>query len=314
MNSILDDFKIAFRSGNILNQIVVINIVVFLALLGLQIVVGLFMQQGALLDSLTRYLEFTPLTEQLIFQPWSIVTYGFVHYGIFHLFFNMMFLYWFGHIITGMLGQNKILGLYVWGVAAGAVLYLVLYNLFPNVALLGGAAPQMIGASAGVYAVMVGAAVLQPNLKFSIFFIGQVKIKYIAAFYIVFSLAGVNGGNSGGNIAHIGGALLGYLFMKQLQKGNDWSKPLVSFVCWAKSFFKPQPKIKVSYKNEERYNSRTKNQTRRASKPSSKAYKSEEVSQAEIDAILDKISAKGYGALSKEEKQKLFYASKNTRE
>ena len=169
----------------------------------------------------------------------------------------------------------------------------------------------MIGASAGVYAVMVGAAVLQPNLRFSIIFVGPVKIKYIAAFYIVFSLAGVNGSNSGGNIAHIGGALLGYLFMKQLQKGNDWSKPLVSFVCWAKSFFKPQPKIKVSYKKEEQYNSRTKNQTRWASKPSSRATKSEEVSQAEIDAILDKISAKGYGALSKEEKQKLFNASKN---
>ena len=168
MSSIPEDFKIAFRSGNILNQIVVINLVAFLALLALQIVLGLFMQQGALLDDITRYLEFTPLTDQLIFQPWSIITYGFVHYGIFHILFNMMFLYWFGRIITDMLGQNKILGLYVWGVVAGAVLYFVLYNLFPNVALLGGVAPQMIGASAGVYAVMVGAAVLQPNLSFRV--------------------------------------------------------------------------------------------------------------------------------------------------
>ena len=208
----------------------------------------------------------------------------------------MLFLYWFGRIITDMLGQNKILGLYVWGVVAGAVLYLVLYNLFPNVALLGGPAPQMIGASAGVYAVMVGAAVFQPNLSFNLILIGPVKIKYIAAFYIVLSLAGVNGGNSGGNIAHIGGALLGYLFITQLQKGNDWSKPVVSFVLWVKSFFKPQPKIKVSYKNEEKYGSRSKAKahSRRASKTTSRASKSQKTSQAEIDAILDKISDKGY--------------------
>ena len=310
MNSILDDFKMAFRSGNILNQIIVINVVVFLAILILEVVVGFFLQQKELLDTITSYLEFTPVPGDLLFQPWSILTYGFVHYGIFHILFNMLFLYWFGKIITGMLGQNKVLGLYVWGVISGALLYFILYNLFPNVALLGGPRPEMIGASAGVYAVMVGAAVFQPNMTFNLILLGPVKIKYIAAFYIVLSLAGVNGGNSGGNIAHLGGAFMGYLFISQMYKGNDWSKPVVSFIHWFKSFFKPQPKIKVSYKNEEKFGSKTKRKSSGSRKTKTKAKSAETSSQAEIDAILDKISEKGYDALSKEEKQKLFNASK----
>ena len=309
MNSILDDFKMAFRSGNILNQIIVINVLVFAGLLLIRFVFffGEFDQAWDFTQSL---FEFDPRPENLIYRPWTLLTYGFTHYDVFHILFNMLFLYWFGRVITDMLGQNKILGLYVWGVLAGSVLYLVMYSVFPRAQILGGTTPQMIGASAGVMAVMVGAATFQPEHRFQLFLIGRVKIVYIAAFYILMSVSGAMGSNSGGELAHIGGGILGYIFIRQMYKGNDWSRPVVSFIHWFKSFFKPQPKIKVSYKNEEKFGSKTKRKSSGSRRTKTKAKSAETSSQAEIDAILDKISEKGYDALSKEEKQKLFNASK----
>lgn len=307
MNNILNDFKLAFRSGNILYQIIVINVVVFISLLLAQIFL-FFGSQDSAWAFVQSLFEFNPRPEVFITRPWTLLSYGFTHYGIFHILFNMLVLYWFGKIITDLLGQNKLLGLYLWGIISGAALYFILYNLLPRAAILGGANPQMIGASAGVFAVMVGAATFQPNISFRLMFIGEVKIKYIAAFYIVLSLVGVTGGNSGGEIAHIGGAMIGFVMMKQLQQGNDWSKPFVKLILWVKSFFVRQSKIKVSYKNEERFGStKTSSKSRTTSKKSATLGK--ETSQAEIDAILDKISDKGYDALSKEEKQKLFNAS-----
>lgn len=308
MNSILDDFKMAFRSGNILNQIIVINVVAFI---GINIVLGVFMTIGGqepLYRTIYDYLALPSNTNVLITQPQSLITYMFLHRGIFHTLFNMLFLYWFGRIITEYLGQNKILGLYVWGGLAGGLLYLLVYNLVPYYQGVAQFA-SLAGASAGVLAVVVGAATFQPDFRVNLLLLGPVKIKYIAAFVVLSSLYNSTGANAGGEIAHLGGALLGYLFMTQLQKGNDWSKPVVSFIHWFKSFFKPQPKIKVSYKNEEKFGKKTKQKSRPSKVKKTKAAESTS-SQAEIDAILDKISDKGYDALSKEEKQKLFNASK----
>ncbi len=306
MGSILDDFKMAFKTGNVLNQIIVINVVVFALLLLLR-AFFFFGEQDDTLSLINSFFEFDPRLENLLYRPWTVITYGFTHFEPFHILFNMLFLFWFGRIITSLLGQNKLLGLYIWGVISGSLAYLLIYNTLPRGALLAGDYPQMIGASAGVFAVMVGAAAFQPNTTFNLILLGSIKIKYIAAFYILLSLSGVTGGNSGGEIAHLAGALVGYLGMTQLQKGNDWSKPVVGFVSWIKNLFKPQPKIKVSYRSENKSKTKTTSSKRRTAKPKP----TEQTSQQEIDAILDKISDKGYDALSKEEKQKLFNASKD---
>ncbi len=309
MKSILDDFKMAFRSGNILNQIIVINVVVFIAINTLLSVFMTLGGQRELYEVIYNYLALPSNTNTLLTQPQSLITYMFLHRGIFHTLFNMLFLYWFGRIITEYLGQNKILGLYVWGGIAGGLLYILVYNLFPFYQGVAEIA-SLAGASAGVLAVVVGAATFQPDFRVNLILLGPVKIKYIAAFVVISSLYNSIGSNAGGEIAHLGGALLGYLFMTQLQKGNDWSKPVVNFIHWFKSFFKPQPKIKVSYKNEEKFGTKTKRKSSGSRRTKTKAKSAETSSQAEIDAILDKISEKGYDALSKEEKQKLFNASK----
>lgn len=308
MNSFLDDFKLAFKTGNVLNQIIIINVVVFLFYLILELILGLSDQDLLLLD-IKSVSSFDPRLNEVLYKPWSIITYGFTHFDFFHILFNMLGLYWFGRIIAEYLGQFKLLGVYIWGVVGGALLYILLYNLFPRLEILGGLNPAMIGASAGVYAVVVGAATFQPDFSIRLLLFGSVRLKYVALFFIILSLSRVMGDNSGGNIAHLGGALVGFLSIKQLQQGNDWSKPIVSIITWVKSLFKPQPKIKVSYKNTSRNTTSSKTTSRTERKAASKSKSTQE----EIDAILDKISEKGYDALTKEEKKRLFDASSGER-
>ena len=158
----------------------------------------------------------------------------------------------------------------------------------------------MVGASAAVYAVLVGTAVLLPDYTFFLMFLGPVKIKYIAIFYIVLSFLGSVGGNAGGNVAHLGGALIGFVYIKQLQIGVNWGGWITTLLDWFKSIFVSQPKVKVTYRKSDP-------KVHQAARPTIKASKA---SQDEIDTILDKISDQGYESLSKEEKEKLFNASK----
>lgn len=295
-----DDFKNAFNRPNSAHtQLIIINVVVFLflALLSLLAQFGLTGVFEVVYDQFT----IPPAFSEFITRPWTIITYAFAHSlgDIFHILFNMLVFYWFAKLIIEYLGSDKVISLYVLGALAGGVAYLLVYNFIPFYIERSGF-PGMVGASAAVYAVTVAAATLMPNYTFFLLFIGPVRIKYIAAFYIVLSFLGSAGPNAGGNIAHLGGALIGYLYIVQLQKGSDWGSWIISFIDWVKSFFKPNSKIKVSYKKPKGSSSRS----------SSASGKASSASQDEIDAILDKISEKGYESLTKEEKQKLFNASK----
>ncbi len=310
MKSILEDFKIAFKTGNILNQLIVINVVVF-AVLGVLGVVMTLAGQREVYELITRYLSMPADPQKFILQPWTLITYFFLHKGFFHILMNMLVMYWFGRLITEYLGQNKLLALYVWGGIGGGILYFLIYNLLP---FYEPAVPNsyLLGASGGVIAIVVGAATFQPNYTVNLIFLGPVKMKYIAAFYVILSFLQTTGPNAGGEIAHLGGALMGYLTISQLQKGNDWSKPVVSVVLWVKSLFKPQPRIKVSYRSERKTKARaTASSSSKRAQTTATSSNGGSTSQEEIDAILDKISEKGYDALSKSEKQKLFNASKD---
>ena len=205
----------------------------------------------------------------------------------------MLNLYWFGQIIREYLGDKKLVSLYILGGLAGGLLYLLVYNFVPFFIERGSAV--MIGASASVLAITVAAATLLPDYTFNLIFFGPVKIKWIALFLILLSISGAVGQNAGGNIAHLGGAILGYVFIRQLQRGSDLGRPIHSFWAFITNLFTRRPKMKVSYK----------------SPGTTTTYRSVQnrPSQTEIDIILDKISQSGYESLSKEEKQKLFQAS-----
>lgn len=296
MNNILDDFKNAFnRPNNGLIRLIVINLIVFLALLFLEVILTLSGNENWYHEIVSQ-LSLPASLNSLLYKPWTLVTYFFTHVRFFHILFNMLFLYWFGMILMEFLGSEKLVNLYVLGGLAGGLLYILIYNLVPyfndRVAIA-----EMMGASAGVYAVVVGAATFMPNYSISLILLGPVRIKYIAIFYVIVSFAGAAGPNAGGDIAHLAGAALGFVFIKQLQRGNDWGKPVSSFLLFVKSFFVKQPKVRVTHRST----------TAGPRKRSNGTFNSK---QEEIDAILDKISESGYDSLSREEKQKLFDASK----
>lgn len=304
MDNILHEFKDAWRRpNNALPQIIIINVVIFLVLAVLN-VFGKIFGISFISDFVYDQFSIPPLFADFILRPWTLLTYAFAHSlsSIFHILFNMLILYWFGKLIVEYIGNQKLINLYVLGAISGGLLYLFVYNFVPFYAENSNF-HGMVGASAAVYAITVAAATLIPDYTFYLMFFGPVKIKYIAAFYIVISFLGSVGGNAGGNIAHLGGALMGFVYIKQLQAGTDWGAWIGSVMRFFKSFFTHQPKMKVSSQK------RTKTTTSKSQASGSMA--NNMADQAEIDKILDKISQSGYESLSKEEKQKLFNASKN---
>lgn len=302
-NSFLDEFKGVFtKPNNGLMKIIVINLVIFLVLLVLEQILKISGSEG-IYHIIVAQLMLPSAIESFILKPWTIVTYFFTHEEFFHFAFNMLWLYWFGKLIVEYLGSKKLVNIYVLGGLVGGLAFVLIYNLLPFFANQVQQS-RMLGASAGVYAVVVAAATLMPNYTFFLFLIGPVKIKYIALFYVVVSFAQITGMNAGGNLAHLGGALIGFLFISQMQKGVDLGKPITKTFDFVQGFFTKRPKIKVTYNNT--------SSTTRGRSSSTEYPSGQKANQEEIDLILDKISASGYESLSKEEKQKLFNASKKS--
>ncbi len=241
---------------------------------------------------------------EFITRPWTIITYAFTHSltDMWHILMNMLVFYWFGRIFVDTFGSQKLINLYVLGAIAGGVTYLLAYNLIPFYADRATMFSGMVGASAAVYAVSVAAATYFPDYRFYLLFFGPVRIKYIVAVYIFFSFLGSVGDNAGGNLAHLGGALMGFIYIKQLRSGRELGRWVFHIMEFVKSFFIKRPTIKVSHRQTAQKPS--------SSGPTAKKSGATIVNQAEIDKILDKISERGYDSLSKEEKEKLFNASK----
>tara|TARA_B100000378_G_scaffold149894_1_gene121001 strand:- start:1071 stop:1937 length:867 start_codon:yes stop_codon:yes gene_type:complete len=285
-NFIIEDLKKVWnKKDSGLVKIIIINVIIFLSI-G---IIKIFLQIGGLESLYIKFLNSLMLPANLrdfIFQPWSIITYFFLHINFSHILWNMLFLYWFGKIIHDNIGNNALISLYILGGIIGGLLYMAIYNIIPY---YGNQINQslMLGASAGVFSVVVSSATLIPNYTFHLLFIGPIRIKYIALFYVASSFFDITGNNSGGEIAHLGGALIGYLYIKQLQNGNNMGDPIIRILNF---FHKPK-----TNKSKDDYSYQNINK---------------EISQDDIDKILDKISESGYSSLSKSEKEKLFNASK----
>jgi len=297
-NSIVDDLKWQFRYGNVINRLVLVNIMVFLFFCVLQLFF-FFAQKEGLYETFMNWLYLPTAPLKIIKQPWSFVSYQFLHAGFLHILFNMLWLWWMGRILVQYMNQKRILALYLLGGFAGALLCILAFNIFPvfNDAV---AKAHLVGASASVMAIIVATATLLPNYEIRLIFIGFVKLKYIALVAVLLDVITINGSNPGGHIAHLGGAFFGWLFVYQLQRGNDLSKGLINSAAWLKQKLAKNPKPKVAYKNEERLK-------KEYPKTKTAAQKDK---QAQVDAILDKISEDGYDNLTAEEKQILFRLSK----
>ena len=274
-----------FRSGSKLYLLIGINVIVFLAITAFSIFEKLVFRT-VVVDTLTQeYLALPAYLPKLALRFWTPLTYMFIHAGFFHILFNMLWLYWIGQIFEEFLGEKRTLGVYLLGGLSGAVLFVVCYNIFPAFTQSGLLInSSAVGASAAVMAVIVGAATIVPNYTIMLFGVFSVKIKWIAIFYIVLDFLGIVGPNAGGELAYLGGALFGFIYVKQLQNGRD-------MIAAIAGIFKKRSKLKVASVNRDKDSSDT-------------------PKQEEIDRILDKISTTGYENLSKQEKETLFRASK----
>lgn len=304
MSGLFDDFRNEFsKPNNTLVQLILINTVVYLAIVILYV-------SSHVLGATDIYrlvivnLAIPTSIEAFIHRPWTLLTHIFAHEEIFHILFNMLFLYWFGRLIDEYLGSRRLVGLYVMGGIAGGVFFLVIYNLVPYFQHQA-VGTQMLGASAAALSVAVGAATLLPNYTFHLLFFGPVRIKYIVFFFVVLSFAQSVGPNAGGNIAHLGGALMGFFYVKLLQNGTDLGRPIYWVVDGWSNLFKPKPAVKVSYR--QRSSASAQGSVYAAAGSSSSSVSAPD--QDEVDTILDKISRSGYESLTREEKQKLFRAS-----
>lgn len=285
-NNLLKDLKYkVFQSGNPVFLYIGINVLIFVVLALINIPFFLSGQGGGIYDTLVReYAGFPASISKLPFRFYTIITYQFFHDGIWHILFNMLWLFWLGNIFLDFLKPRQFHFVYLAGGISGALFYLIAYNVFPVFADVRAGA-TVIGSSAAVMAVIVATATLLPDYSMRLLLFGDVKLKYLALAYIVLDLIGIASKDAGGSFAHIGGAVLGFMYIKLLKSGTDWS-----------SLFKRKPKLRV-VKNEA------------AKQASKKAV--DNVNQEEIDRILDKISKTGYDKLNSQEKETLFKASKD---
>jgi len=284
MNNTFKDLKYkVFQSGNPLFFYIGINVMLFLitAIIGVVVFLGRIPIDFNLW--LREYVGLPASISKLPERFYTIFTYMFFHDGILHILFNMLGLFWFGNIFMNFLKSRQFHFVYLAGGLFGGLFAVAILNIFP-VYSGGLAGVTIVGASAAVMAIIFAAATLVPNYTIMLLFFGEVKIKWIAIIYFILDFIAIGSVNAGGSLAHIGGALLGFTFIKSLQSGRDWSK-----------LFERKPKLKV-VRNE---------------KPVKKPEFKGGVSQQEIDAILDKISTSGYDKLTAVEKEKLFKASKD---
>lgn len=310
--SIWDDVKREFQHGNMMTRLIIANCIVYIVMLLCKLVLNMPGQGNeSHFDTLLHFFSMSSLTPHLLTHPWGILTSAFLHEGFMHLFWNMISLYWFGRIVGDLLGDHRILPIYILGAIAGSIVYFLTANFTPYGQVIG---PFAYGASAAVMAMVAVAAYIAPDYIFNVFLIGPVRLKYVALVTVIIDLGGIaNSNNTGGSFAHLGGLAFGLLFASQLQKGTDLGKPVVSIITFFQNLFRPKPKPFKGFERGERAYADSQRQQKQA-KTNKKGANTEGGNtmnqQERVDAILDKIKQKGYDSLSKEDKEFLFNASK----
>jgi len=288
--SIWDEIKESFKEGSALTRLIYINLGVFLVFRILNVFFFLSGTPFPFMDWLALPADFGLLAS----RPWTLITYMFLHFDFLHILFNLLWLYWMGQIFLTYFDQGKLITIYLLGGIFGGLFYVAGYNSFPVFSQIV-TDSRLLGASASVIAIVTALAVHAPNHTLHLMFIGPVKMKYIALFSVLMYVIGISSTNAGGNLAHLGGAFWGVIYVLQLRKGIDPGKGVNGLFSSLKKTFSPKPKVKVSYRkpvDDIEYN-RQKNQD-----------------QKRMNEILEKISKSGYDSLSKEEKEILFRMGK----
>ena len=293
MANILEEIKQSFSRGNYLTRLIYINAGIFLVVKLLSVIFTLL----GISNIWISYLELPAFLQTLLKQPWSIITYMFMHHDFIHLIFNLLTLYWFGKIFVDYFNQKQLVGLYFLGGIGGAIFYLAAFNI-TNTLNANIFFSYLLGASASVMAIIFALVRYCPNQEINLALIGPVKLKYLGIAMLVLDVIGTTSVNAGGSISHIGGAVTGYLFAQlMINSGKDITEPVNRVISLINDLFKQnkKPKFMVhrnTSKTDEEWNMENNNRKRD--------------NNEEIDRILEKIKKSGYANLSDEEKKRLF--------
>ena len=284
---IADEIKRSFKNGTYLTRLIYVNIAIWVIIRLLFVGYSLSGSDGSRVLS---WLALPASFDLFISRPWTILTYMFLHFEILHILFNVLWLYGFGKIFLEYHNQQKLLSLYLIGGFLGGVSFMLAFNYIPlfHDRITDS---QLLGASASVIAIVIASAVYVPNHLIHLAFIGPVKIKWIAVISVMLYVISLSGDNAGGNFAHIGGALWGWIYMSQLVAGRNITSYFDRFMAKFFSWFRIGRKLKIKYNS---------------TNPDYDYNRKKVIRQNEINEVLDKIGKSGYDSLTFEEREILF--------
>ena len=284
--NILDDLKLQYKTGGMVQKLIFWNIGCFL----LSLVFFYSFSVGKF--QIPYWIALSSDLGTFIKTPWTLVTFNFFHYGFFHLIFNLLVLHFAGRLFSTYFTDRQLLGVYILGGVFSGITFILSYIVIAKVGLL-------VGASGAIMAILLSATTYAPFMLLRIPLIGIVKLWHVTFIILLLDLIQLPLDNTGGHIAHLGGALFGFLYIKLLQSGTDLSKGISMILDFFVNVSKP--KKKTPFKKVHR------NTTKKAV---NSFQDNKDLTQKQIDDILDKISKSGYDSLTKEEKEFLFKAGK----
>ena len=315
MAGFIDNLRSRYAAATVPVRFVMVNVAVFVIVRVLALVCLLFAVDAM---PAIELLEMPSNPVKFLHQPWSVISYMFLHYDVMHILFNMLWLYWFGAMFHQIFGTRRFVGLYFLGGIGGALLYMLAYNVLP---LFSSTEGLLLGASASVLAIVAATAVRQPDYKVGLLFFGQISLKWIAIVTIFIDVISIGSSNAGGHIAHLGGALVGAAFALADRRGTDitaWFNRAIDLIV---NLTRRRPRVKVGNFHNSPF-TRTKQQPRDDNRRQPRDDKQQDerdngrrhtmtpAEEAEMDEILKKIKLSGYSSLTAEEKRRLFEVSK----
>ena len=283
--SFINNLKHRVELLNIAEKIILLNVIIFIIPFFIKTFFFLFNIESF---DLIYWLKLSPDILTFIFTPWTIITYGFIHGSISHILWNMILLYFSSRFFLNLFSAQKFLNTYFLGIILGGIIFLFSFSIFP---VFKNSYANLIGSSAGVMSVLIFVCTYSPEQEIRIIFF-NLKLKYLGIALVLIDIIQIPSGNAGGNLAHLGGSLFGFIYANQLKNGNDIGLFFEKFLFSFYKFFKKPVKLKTVHKNK------NPNQTSIDK-------------QKRVDDILDKISNSGYDSLSKEEKDFLFKIAKD---
>ena len=286
-----EQLNIRIHQLNSAEKLILINVVCFALPMLIKTVLFLFNISST---NFFNWFELSASWIDLPTKPWSIITYSFLHSGFFHLFWNMYLLFFSSKLFLNLFPSNTFFNVYFLGVVVGGITFILSYTFFP---VFQNSSPVMIGASAGVMAVFIFMSTYSPDLEIRLILF-NVKLRYLGIAFLLLDIVQIPYGNAGGHLAHLGGAILGFYYVKQLKNGKDIGKPFKNFIDKIINIFRRKPKMRTVYKREK---------SQKIKKKVSDAGEK----QKRIDRILDKISISGYESLTQAEKDFLFKIGKS---